>query len=125
MTALAIAVVLVIPVTVLVGLLQLANVRERRRAEVTARQIAVTDAIHATFGPIVAPVVRRGRHGRWIGVLPVLRGEPHVGAMVDIAQLQLGPAAEIVLVQPDLSPAPQRSGRRVPALALSGARFTR
>jgi hypothetical protein len=39
------------------------NRRTRRRDEVTARQIRVTDAIHARFGAVAAPVVTRSNHG--------------------------------------------------------------
>jgi len=115
MTAVAIAVVLAIPVAVLVALLRLANVVHARREQVVARQIALTDAIHRVLGPVVAPVVRRGRRG-WIGVLPVASGHPHINLMVEIAQAELGPAAQIVLVAPESSPA---RPRRVPAPALA------
>lgn len=112
MTALAIVVVLVIPVAALVVLLSAVNRIHARRAEQVARQIALTDAIHGVLGPIVAPVVRRGRRG-WIGVLPVRAGEPHLTLMVAIAQAELGRSAEIVLVpverpaaRPPRTPAP-------------------
>jgi hypothetical protein len=125
MTALAVAIVLVIPVAVLIGLLQVATVLERRRGEVVARQIALSDAIHAELGPLVAPRVRRGRGGRWIAVLPVPPGQPQLELMIEIAQEMLGPAAEVVLVTQE--PALERPHRRAaaPALALSGARVTR
>jgi hypothetical protein len=124
MTALGVLVVLAIPVAVLVGLLQIANVRERRREQVVSRQIALTDAIHAAVGPVVAPLVRRGRHGAWIGVLAVPSGHPDIGLIVEIAQAQLGSAAEIVLVAQE--PAPARRRRTPgPALTLSGARASR
>jgi hypothetical protein len=110
MTALAIAVVLALPVATLVALLRLANVLEARRQQVVARQIALTDAIHSELGPVVAPVVRRGRGG-WIGVLPVPPGHPQVGLMIEIAQAQLGPTAAIVLTTQEPAPACRR---RVP-----------
>ena len=115
MAALAIVVVLAIPVAVLIALLRLANVMHARREQVIARQIALTDAIHRVLGPVVAPVVRRGRRG-WIGVLPVASGHPHISLMVEIAQAELGPTAEIVLVAAE--PYPTRAGRMPsPALA--------
>src|SRR5205823_1023614 len=77
MTALAILVVLALPATVVLGLLRLATVLERRREQVIARQVALTDAIHGVIGPVVAPVVRRGRGG-WIGVLAVPAGHPEL-----------------------------------------------
>src|SRR5262245_33993625 len=36
---------------------------KRRQADVRARQIALTDAIHERLGAVVAPLVRRGRRG--------------------------------------------------------------
>jgi hypothetical protein len=122
MTALAIAVVLAIPVVVLVALLRLVNVLEARRQQVISRQIALTDAIHSALGPVVAPIVRRGRGG-WIGVLAVPTGHPDVGLMVEIAQAELGPTAQIVLVSaevggPEMAPhTPQRSARPGRAVA--------
>jgi hypothetical protein len=121
MTAVAIVVVLALPVTVLVGLLRLANALEQRRAQAVARQIALTDAIHASLGPVVAPFVRRGRRGAWVGVLAVPPGHPQIGLMVEIARAELGPAAEIVLVTPEPFPTRPRRAPAPPALTLSGA----
>jgi len=46
--------------------------RFQRRAETTiARQIEVTDAIHAALGAVVSPVVRRRLDGRWQVFIPV------------------------------------------------------
>ena len=99
MTAMAIFLVLTVPIVALLGLLRLATVLERRREQVIARQVALTDAIHGVMGPVVAPVVRRGRGG-WVGVLAVPAGHPHLGLMVAIAQAQLGPTAKIVVQEP-------------------------
>jgi len=97
MTALGVLVVLAIPVVALVALLRLTGALERRRAAVVARQIAVTDAIHAELGAVVAPLVRRGRGGRFVVVLAVPPAPPHLARMVQIAQATLGPATDIVL----------------------------
>ena len=97
MTALGVLVVLAVPVIALVALLRLAGALERRRAAVVARQIAVTDAIHAELGAVVAPLVRRGRGGRFVVVLAVPPAPPHLARMVQIAQATLGPATDIVL----------------------------
>jgi len=97
MTALGVLVVLAVPVVALVALLRLAGALERRRAAVVARQIAVTDAIHAELGAVVAPLVRRGRGGRFVVVLAVPPAPPHLARMVQIAQATLGPATDIVL----------------------------
>lgn len=113
MTALAVVVVLAIPVMALVTLLRLANAVQARREQVVAQQIALTDAIHGVLGPVVAPVVRRGRRG-WIAVLAVPGGYADVALMLAIARAELGPTAEIVLVPPD---APRPSERRQPVAA--------
>jgi hypothetical protein len=117
MTALAVAAVLAIPLLVLVVLPRLIDRHARRREQVVLRQIALTDAIHGALGPVVAPVVRRGRGG-WIGVLPVTAGDPCVARMVEIAQTELGSGATIVLVTQE--PATARS-RRTPAPAALAA----
>jgi hypothetical protein len=104
MTALAIAAVLVIPVLALVGLLRLVDARAERRARVVARQIALTNVIHAALGPVVAPVVRRGRRGKCVAVLPVTPGHPQLARMIELTQAELGPAAEIRVVESDAWP---------------------
>ena len=108
MIAAAVVVVLGIPVAALIGLLSLAARLQARREQLIARQIALTDAIHAALGPIVAPVVRR-RRGGWLGVLPVPAGHPQIALMVEIAQAELGADAQIVLVRQE--PAPPRARR--------------
>ena len=113
MAALAIVVVLAIPVAGVVGLLALATLVQARREALIARQVALTDAIHAVLGPVVAPIVRRGRRG-WVGVLPVPLGHPQIGLMVAIAQAELGPDAQILLLAQE--PArPRRRPARAPA----------
>lgn len=114
MTAVAIVVVLAVPIAAVLALLRLATVLERRREQVIARQVALTDAIHGVLGPVVAPCVRRDRGG-FIGVLAVPRGHPHVGLMVEIAQAQLGPAARIML----LAQEPARSDTRQSRLRMA------
>jgi hypothetical protein len=109
MVALAVVVVLAIPLVVLIGLLRLVDARQRRREEAIARQIVLTDAIHADLGPVVAPVVRRGRGGRFTVVLPVAAGRTDVARIVDVTHATLGAAVDIVLVPPP--PAAPRGGR--------------
>lgn len=124
MLALAIVTVLAIPLLAVLGLLRLVTVLDARRTAVINRQIALTDAIHGVVGPVVAPTVRRGRRGRWVGVLPVPAGHPQLGLMVEIAQAELGPTAEIVVVAQ--APAPtRRRPTPSPTLRLSGARAAR
>ena len=54
--------------------------RRRRQAEVL-RQIALTDALHARFGALVAPVVRR-RHRAWQVAVAVPFERPAIVATV-------------------------------------------
>jgi hypothetical protein len=64
MLMLGAAVVASAPFAVVVALLAWANRRERRRRDVHARQIALTDSVHERLGAVAAPVVRR-RGRRW------------------------------------------------------------
>lgn len=52
------------PIAALVALAALADRRRARREAEIARQIVLTDAVHARLGGVVAPVVRR-RGGSW------------------------------------------------------------
>ncbi|OGL11772.1 MAG: hypothetical protein A3I14_08070 [Candidatus Rokubacteria bacterium RIFCSPLOWO2_02_FULL_73_56] len=65
LTPLAALAVAALPFAALLALLALATRRERRRAEVVARQVALTDAIHRRLGAVAAPTVRRRPHGGW------------------------------------------------------------
>jgi hypothetical protein len=51
------------PFAIVFGLLAWAGRRERLRSDVQACQVALTDAVHARLGAVVAPLVRR----RWRG----------------------------------------------------------
>jgi hypothetical protein len=68
---------------------------------------------------VVAPIVRRGRRGAWIGVLKVARGFPELGQMVLIAQAALGPTAEIVVMTRE--PAAPRDQKRLRIAAVMSA----
>ena len=57
---LGLAIVVLGPPALIVTLLVLSTHVQRARADVVARQIAVTDAIHRELGAVVAPVMRRG-----------------------------------------------------------------
>jgi hypothetical protein len=52
------------PMVLTVALLAAAERRQRRLQSEVSRQIALTDALHARFGALLAPVVRR-RGGVW------------------------------------------------------------
>ena len=65
LSAVAVLVVLLTPAVVLVALLLGIERRARARADVVARQIMLTDAIHAERGAIVAPVVEKRAFRPW------------------------------------------------------------
>ena len=56
-------VIAIAPFAAVLGLLAWAARRDRRRAELRARQIALTETIHERLGAVAAPVVRRRRRG--------------------------------------------------------------
>ena len=58
-------VVLLLPVVLVVALLKVTEWRQAWRLSEIARQIAVTDAIHAELGAVVSPTVRRHLGNRW------------------------------------------------------------
>ena len=62
--------------------LAIAAWRDRRSAEVHARQIAITDAIHRRVGAIVAPTVESRPWGPWRLNIPVPFERPEVVASV-------------------------------------------
>src|SRR5258705_13125797 len=66
------------PMILTVALLMGAERRQRRVESEVARQIALTDALHARLGALVAPVVKR-RHGVWQGSVAGPGGNGRVG----------------------------------------------
>ena len=99
MIALASGVVLIaLPVVVLLLILKAVDVVQRRRADVIARQIAVTDAIHREFGAIVAPTVRRAGRG-WRVTLPMDGRHPGMARIVELATETVGQSATVVGVR--------------------------
>jgi hypothetical protein len=59
------------PFGLLIAALKLSIWRQRTRLSEIARQIAVTDAIHAELGAVVSPVVRRKLGRGWRLTIPV------------------------------------------------------
>jgi len=114
--------VALIPIALLVTALQLATWRQRVRLAEVARQIAVTDAIHAALGAVVSPVVRRTLWGGWRLTIPVPLDRPDtVTQVVDAAYGAFSAAErtsptrfEIVLT-PQERPVPRRAPALVPA----------
>jgi hypothetical protein len=101
------------PFAAVLALLAWAQRRERRRHEVQARQIVLTEAIHERLGAIAAPVVRR-RRGRWHVCLAVPFERPVVvEALLAIVRETFAPrdrrSLEIVLTRQPNTPAPRRA----------------
>jgi hypothetical protein len=67
----ALGAALAFPIALMTAALLFVERRARIRLAECARQVAVTDAIHADLGAIVSPVVRRRLGGRWQLAIPV------------------------------------------------------
>ena len=67
----ALGAALAFPIALMIATLLFMERRARLRLAECARQIAVTDAIHAELGAVVSPVVRRRLGGRWQLAIPV------------------------------------------------------
>jgi hypothetical protein len=107
------------PVLVLVAGLSLASWRQRTRQAEIARQVAVTDAIHAVLGAVVSPVARRTVWGGWRLTIPVPLDRPETVMQVldaaygafSVAE-RTSPARFAIVLTPQERPVP----RRAPAL---------
>lgn len=101
MALVGVLVIVGLPLAALVLALTIVDIAQRRRADVIARQIAVTDAIHAEFGAVVAPVVRRASGG-WRVTLPMDARHPGIARIMELATCTLGPTAtvEVAVVAP-------------------------
>jgi hypothetical protein len=86
LTAVAVLAVLLSPVAVLVALLMAAEARQRARARVIARQIMLTDAVHAELGALVAPVVQKRAFKPWRVTFAMPAGHTReTGQLISIA----------------------------------------
>ena len=116
--------VFAMPIVTLVGLAQLSERRREHRGSEILRQIAITDALHARLGALVAPVVqRRGRVWRVAVAVPFER--PSVGATVlDTAHELFGASRyEVVLSRQEPAAGPARASQRA-ALAQESLSWT-
>lgn len=86
LTLATIAVVVLLPMSLLAALLFVVGRRERARDARIARQVAVTDAIHRELGAVVAPVVKRRFTRAWRAEIAVPFESPAiVGRIAAIA----------------------------------------
>jgi hypothetical protein len=113
LTAVAVVAVLLLPALALLVLLRLAEARAQARAAVIARQVMLTDAIHAELGAVVSPVVDRQAFRRWRVTFPLAPGRAgDIGRLVSITDRVLGRESspedvEIVVTRPAPPPRPQ------------------
>jgi hypothetical protein len=91
LTAVAIALVLLTPAIVIAAIAEAIEARRNATARVLARQIRLTDAVHAELGAIVAPIVEKPAFRPWRVVFPMraLRAAD-VDRLVSIADRVLG-----------------------------------
>jgi len=81
MATLVAVLILAAPFTVVAALVTLIQRRHQRRQAEVLRQIALTDALHARLGAVVAPVVR-WRHRAWQVAVAVPFERPAIVAAV-------------------------------------------
>jgi hypothetical protein len=95
------------------GLLLLAERRQARRQHEVSRQIALTDALHARLGAVVAPVVRRRRRAWQVAVAVPFERPDVVSAVLATSDEVLGRVRyEVVLSRQAPAAANARVARR-------------
>jgi len=109
--------ILAAPVAILVTLFARFDRRERRRQMEIERQIALTDALHARLGAIVAPVVRLRREGWCVAVAVPFERPAVVDAVLASVHEQFGRARPdyTVLLSRQALAAPATRARRAVA----------
>ena len=91
LTAAAILVVLLAPALVLVALLRFVEARQRAHDEVIARQVMLTDAVHAELGAVVSPFVDKHAFQPWRVTFPLATNRAaEVGRLIAITDRVLG-----------------------------------
>jgi hypothetical protein len=99
------------PMILTVALLAVADRRQQRVQAEIERQIALTDALHARLGALLAPVVRRCG-GVWqVSVALPVEG-PAVSAVLAAADEVFGRAAYELRLRPRTAEAPAAAARR-------------
>jgi hypothetical protein len=103
--------ILAAPIAGLAAVLRLVERRAQRRAAEVQRQIALTDALHARLGALVAPVVRWRDRAWQIAVAVPFERPDVVAAVLATTDEMFGRARyEVVLSrQTPVSPAPRAS----------------
>ena len=102
------------PLILTVVLLALADRRQRRVQAEVERQIALTDALHARLGALLAPVVRR-RGGLWqVSVALPVETPALVGTVLTTTEEVFGHTAYELRLRPAVSAATAAPTRRIP-----------
>jgi hypothetical protein len=115
------------PFGLLIAALKISNWRQHVRLAEIARQIAVTDAIHAELGAVVSPVVRRKLRRGWRLSIPVPHDRPDTVMQVLRAAHRAFSTAERtsprhfeIVLTPQEQPVPRRIPMTVPAATPRG-----
>ena len=115
------------PFGLLIAALKISSWRQHVRLAEIARQIAVTDAIHAELGAVVSPVVRRTLGRGWRLSIPVPLDRPDTVTQVLSAAYsafstaeRTGPRHFEIVLTPQEQPVPQRIPMTVPAATPRG-----
>jgi hypothetical protein len=106
------------PFVVVFALLAWTSRLQRLRRDVQARQVALTDSVHARLGAVAAPVVRRGRRGWQVRIaVPFERPAMTEGVLAIVVEA-FAPrgcdqrSLEIVLTRQPDTPVPTPAGAR-------------
>ena len=124
---LSLLVVALFPFGLLIAALKISNWRQHVRLAEIARQIAVTDAVHAELGAVVSPVVRRKLGRGWRLSIPVPLDRPDTVVRVLSAASSAFSNAERtssrhfeIVLTPQAQPVPRRIPTPIPAAAPRG-----
>jgi len=117
-------VLLAVPLAAVVALAGLVDRRRARRRAEIARQIALTDALHARLGAVVAPFVR-WRRRRWEVAVAVPFERPEVvTSVLTTVDEMFGRAAGEVVLRRQAAPAPQSRAQRTAPLGEESLSWT-
>jgi hypothetical protein len=103
LSAVVVLAALLAPVAVLVAVMLAVEARQRAQADVVARQIMLTDAVHAELGAVVSPVVEKRAFQPWRVIFPLpeerVRDMGRLMVITDrVVRARLTPAAELQIV---------------------------
>ena len=117
-------VLLAAPLAAVIALVGVIDRRQACRHAETARQIALTDALHARLGAVVAPFVR-WRRRRWEVAIAVPFERPEVVAgVLTTVDAMFGRAAWELVLRRQAAPAPQPRAQRTAPLGEESLSWT-